>query len=522
MSRRRVAAAVAVAVGLPLAGGLAWAGPAGAATIQEFALPAGTTGPRDIVSGPNGALWVTVDGALVELRTSGAASRRTTGITPGRQPYAIAPGPGGTLLFTENDAETEQGEGDGTLGRVAADGSISELTGPGLGAPAGLTDVAAGPGGTAAYVSSNNGGLGIFSEDVDEDDKPISSYDLTEIEKGNTLPVSIAPGPDGRYWYTAVDSPNAIGAATFTSTDDGYVAAYQEYALPKFPGGFDPLPDDIVAGRDGAMWFTLPYASSIGRIDVGSGAVSTYKVSDSSLPTGIALGPDGALWFTDAGQTPGIGRIDPLTKQIVVRTDGFSGAGAAPERITTGPDGALWFTEPGTNLVGRVDPVAFLLGPTTPDADDADPGTTAPVPTTPAPAPPIAAPPTPEPVAAPVPPKPAPEPPTERGPRAVFRSFSYGVRVRAPRRARVSFRLSRAATVQVTVGGAATRSIATVSSSGRSFRAVAGLNRVTLPRMAPGLHVVRLRATTPDGRVSTLRARVRVLPARTAAPSFTG
>src|SRR5579871_3379563 len=66
--------------------------------------------------------------------------------------------------------------------------------------------------------------------------------------------------------------------------------------------------DGIVAGPDGAMWFTEFRTCEIGRIAT-SGAITQYPLSCSRKdagPRGITVGPDGALWFT-ARDT--IGRI---------------------------------------------------------------------------------------------------------------------------------------------------------------------------------------------------------------------
>ena len=56
---------------------------------------------------------------------------------------------------------------------------------------------------------------------------------------------------------------------------------------------------NIVAGPDGALWFTEPARNKIGRITT-TGAVTEFPIP---LParvfvyTDIAFGPDGALWF---------------------------------------------------------------------------------------------------------------------------------------------------------------------------------------------------------------------------------
>jgi streptogramin lyase len=81
-----------------------------------------------------------------------------------------------------------------------------------------------------------------------------------------------------------------------------------------------PIPivaDSIVAGPDGALWFTaIESGDKLGRITT-AGTVTEFLIP--VLPrvfvyTGIAAGPDGALWFGIAKPTPGfvsrsIGRI---------------------------------------------------------------------------------------------------------------------------------------------------------------------------------------------------------------------
>jgi len=69
------------------------------------------------------------------------------------------------------------------------------------------------------------------------------------------------------------------------------------------------FPEGIVAGPDGALWFTNDHGNSIGRITT-DGVVSNYPDPSIRLPAWIAAGPDGALWFTNGGNES-IGRIAP-------------------------------------------------------------------------------------------------------------------------------------------------------------------------------------------------------------------
>jgi len=66
-------------------------------------------------------------------------------------------------------------------------------------------------------------------------------------------------------------------------------------------------PIDLVAGRDGAIWFTEYKGTyqhendaKLGRITT-SGAITEYSggFNPKSGPTGITLGPDGKVWFVE-------------------------------------------------------------------------------------------------------------------------------------------------------------------------------------------------------------------------------
>lgn len=55
----------------------------------------------------------------------------------------------------------------------------------------------------------------------------------------------------------------------------------------------------IVAGADGALWFTEQNVDKIGRITTG-GVVTEFPVPTThAIPSGIAIGPDGGVWFTE-------------------------------------------------------------------------------------------------------------------------------------------------------------------------------------------------------------------------------
>lgn len=64
----------------------------------------------------------------------------------------------------------------------------------------------------------------------------------------------------------------------------------------------------VIAGPDGALWFTEWENNRIGRMTV-AGGVSEYTIpTRNSAPYGIAAGPDDAAWFIEM-ETNNVGRI---------------------------------------------------------------------------------------------------------------------------------------------------------------------------------------------------------------------
>jgi streptogramin lyase len=117
-----------------------------------------------------------------------------------------------------------------------------------------------------------------------------------------------------------------------------------EYPLPTSGS----LPEGIVQGPDGALWFTEYYGNKIGRINT-TGVITEYSIPLSgglSYPTMIASGPDGAMWFTEYSNY--IGRI--TTAGAITQ---YPAPASGNYGITTGPDGELWFAEANLNKIGE-------------------------------------------------------------------------------------------------------------------------------------------------------------------------
>lgn len=147
----------------------------------------------------------------------------------------------------------------------------------------------------------------------------------------DSFPQGIVAGPDGALWFTEA-SGNRIGRITTGG-------AITEYPLPS-----NSNPWAITAGPDGALWFTA--AQNIGRITT-SGELTEYPTN---LPPFLSItsGSDGALWFTSGSSS--ISRM--TTTGAITQYDVPVGLGSFSE-IISGPDGALWFTYPGQSQLGR-------------------------------------------------------------------------------------------------------------------------------------------------------------------------
>lgn len=158
---------------------------------------------------------------------------------------------------------------------------------------------------------------------------------LTNYAVAASVPVGgLAVAKDGTAWFTT--GSETIGEIAL----DGSVSYFNDPESMRGTQG-------IVAGPDGAIWFTNYLGSSIGRI-TADGTVATYTAPRIRFPAGITVGRDGALWFTDDS-----GEVGRITTDGKVAVFGSASTVGHPDAITVGPDGALWVTGRG-GYVARV------------------------------------------------------------------------------------------------------------------------------------------------------------------------
>ncbi|HEY1682716.1 MAG TPA: hypothetical protein VGF98_13810 [Candidatus Tumulicola sp.] len=152
---------------------------------------------------------------------------------------------------------------------------------------------------------------------------------LSVVSLAALVPLSACAG------HSTLPSTNSIAAARSSAKPDkrGVVTIY--------PDTFgDATPAGIVAGPDGALWFTDPGNDVIGRITT-DGTYTLQQVTGTEVDPGITAGPGNDLWFTQGIQEGGIGRITTRGKVTLYKDPG----GAYTQAITTAADGTLWFTE---------------------------------------------------------------------------------------------------------------------------------------------------------------------------------
>jgi len=171
-------------------------------------------------------------------------------------------------------------------------------------------------------------------------------------------------GSDGHLWLTEyrghrIGRLTADGALTwFPVPTPDPVATPEVWSTGEpFPRG-GPLA--IVAGPDGALWFTVrSYRQNyLGRITT-TGDVTLFSVGPSRGDLGsLAVGPDRALWFTDCNGRA-IGRLSPdgaLTR--------FGGVPSGPPtNVAVAGDGTIWFAAGNSinRLVPGRPPLRFAL-----------------------------------------------------------------------------------------------------------------------------------------------------------------
>ena len=283
------------------------------------------------------------------------------------QPYAIAAGKDGAMWFTE--------EGASAIGRIDGIGRLRQYVLPTHHAqPKGIVSTPAGD----LYFAEHAGPL--YATHVA---RITLRGRITEWNDSDYMPVGVAPGIDGSVWFTQncgglaqltggtlsqYPLPGIAGETTaivrtpdraiwFAEDGTARIARIDSHGrLTIFPGllyngKYNDLPNAVVVGPDGNLWWTALESNVIWATDLHGRIVHEYAIpTPGSAPWGIVVGNDGALWFTEwSGNN--IGRV---TTQGVFSEFPLPTPHAQPQGIALARDGSLWFAETGANQIGRI------------------------------------------------------------------------------------------------------------------------------------------------------------------------
>jgi virginiamycin B lyase len=309
----------------------------------------GTTGGRDIASSSDGSLWVAHPGhdGIAQIPLSDPNSETYHGFTFPQFAHDVVFGADGTLhiaageMFAEatmssdgNFSEsrpvvrhtvwTTYGEAvalgpDGSVWLTRAGGAIEHRTSRfHLEHPGSIGEITVDPSGNA-WVA-----VGAFT--IRHRTFPSR---VLRITRGGTIHAFVVPWVDPNASLTVT----ADGAVWFVGDQSiGRIGPHGGYSGYQLPYHF--YPSGLVTGSDGNVWFTLPLLDKVGTIDATTRALTFYRA-----PAGgsIVAGQDGALWFTDSA---GIAR---MTTEGVVTTQYSLPTGVKPYgTMTLGADGNLW------------------------------------------------------------------------------------------------------------------------------------------------------------------------------------
>lgn len=290
--------------------------------IRVFNGPAGGTGGVNIASGLSGALWYGDIGlnAIVKMTTTGLTKTHTIP-SSNAYPEGIALGPNKAMWFTEwnqPDIGAITGKGRFSFFNVKqfsgqASHSVAMVKGP------------------DSRLWFTTGSLGIAAHKVKG---PTIVYS-TGIDSED--PSGIAVGPNKTLWYVTFSGPD-IGKMTTSGHPTNYnVGAF---------GGFG-----LTVGADGRIWFPDPGNYRIGAIHTNGTGLKYYKSGLIGQPFNIVAARDGNMYFS-TGTTGTVGRITVkgAIKQCKINSpQTFVGLG-----ITIGPDKNVWLLDNQHSQVARL------------------------------------------------------------------------------------------------------------------------------------------------------------------------
>jgi virginiamycin B lyase len=253
--------------------------------------PYGAAVSLRIVTGPDGNLWITLDGGIAKMTPSGKATAYPIS-TPGADLGYIAVGSDGNLWFTEHFANQ--------FARITPDGTITEFPFEDIGAPNGIVN---GPDGRlwiceqGAYDANTGHQTYGRIERVNTDGTIDSTYNITPNNWQN-VPEDITVGGDGKLWFTQF---NAIQQTIYEISNITLNGTITQYDTPNTNAG----PGSPILAGDGNVWFSEAYAAQLGRV-TPAGHIKEFPLQQGSgnfptAPYGLTKngGKGLRIWFAD-------------------------------------------------------------------------------------------------------------------------------------------------------------------------------------------------------------------------------
>jgi virginiamycin B lyase len=353
---RRGGRALSLAVTIALAA----AASAGASTgtISEYPIPIETT-PYGITTGPDGKIWLVdsgnhVGGTFVgRMATSGAiASSDLVQLPSSSLGLAATLGPDGNM-WVEQGAQIDK-----VPVGVALTSEITSY--PIAGGAGGYGSIAPGPDGRLWFSWKTQVGAITTGGSIE-------GYATKASEVSG-----VTVGPEGKLWFGA-------GNAIARMDTAGHIGVGDEFPLPVG----DNQINGLVLGPDGNIWFSLGLPAAVGRI-TPAGAITIFPTPTlNSLPFGLAVGPDKQIWFAERNGDA-IGAIPTTaTSGADIVEYPISGApNVGVLYVTAGPDGRMWFSEFNRGAIGAI--TTSAAPPSAPPVGETHPGPLPPAVTPPA------------------------------------------------------------------------------------------------------------------------------------------
>ena len=337
----RAIAATALVLGAVAAFGAAVAGAWQLGSVQQSVLSSGSF-PAAITAGSDGNVWFSDRGipgipSIHRITTAEPIVVTDYPLTTDASPRVIAQGNDGNLWFA--DAST-------------INPGIGRITTAGLLLPKVALAAGSSPDGVTSGPDAN-----VWFTDRKPTHPLVGKIDPStgtilqtwDLPLGSS-PHAIAVGPDGSLWFADAGTPSSpLPPAGVPVTPGAIGKVTTDGAVTKYSTGLNAgsMPDAIVQGADGYLWFTdIGTTKAVGRIDT-QGSIVEFSFAG-VVPRGIAVGADGKVWFTDQSATSPAIRTVATDGTITAYPTVLTAGSDVPFRIATGADGNLWFSDSGT------------------------------------------------------------------------------------------------------------------------------------------------------------------------------